>query len=177
MVPKATVTPTANGLQELKVQGLFHHPHWMVFLLSGLADRQVSVLGGCATQQISHTWEAVFQLDFRNSGITPESVNYLALTGHNASYAPAAPPILSAFQMRRRADNALEITVQGPDQIGFLSKLLGGVSLLALYPTELEINTIGGQIKDRVVLRGIGGSAPRDSTEASLQTLLQGYVV
>ncbi len=176
MIPKATVTPSANGLQELRIDGLFPHPHWMVFLLSGLAERQVSVVGGHATQQISHKWDAIFHLDFRRSLLSPEGVDYLSLAGKRAVHTPASPPQLSVFQVRRRPDSALEIIVQGPDQLGFLGKLLGEVSLLALYPTEMEISTVGSHIKDKIVLRGIGGSAPSDNIEASLCSLLDGFV-
>lgn len=176
MLPKAMVTPAAHGLQELKIQGLFPHPHWMVFLLSGLADRQVSVVGGRAIQQINHSWLANFQLDFRRSATQPEGVDYLLLAGQRASHAPTAPPRLTSFSVVRRPDSALEMTVHGPDQLGFLGKLLGEVSLLALYPTEMEINTLGGQIKDKIVLRGIAGSAPSESIEHSLRDLLQGFV-
>ena len=170
MTPKAMLLPGRNGLQELIMQGLFPHPHWMVFLLAGLSEKQISVVEGRAAQQITHIWDAHFQLDFRRSGVTPETIDYLALS--TTRTASATAPRLSTFELRRRPDRALEIIVQGPDQLGFLGKLLGEVSLLALYPTELEINTNGGQIKDRLVFRGIGGAVPSENIESSLQTLL-----
>jgi hypothetical protein len=172
MTPKAKILPGRNGLQELIMQGLFPHPHWMVFVLAGLSEKQVSVVEGRATQQITHIWDAHFQLDFRRSGLTPETIDYLALSTLKPASNLATRLQLSTFELRRRPDRALEIIVQGPDQLGFLGKLLGEVSLLALYPTELEINTISGQIKDRLVFRGIGGAAPSENIESSLQTLL-----
>lgn len=173
MTPKAMILPGRNGLQELSMQGLFPHPHWMVFLLAGLSEKHISVVEGRATQQITYIWDAHFQLDFRRSGLTPETIDYLALSSTRTT--SATTPQISTFELRRRPDRALEITVQGPDQLGFLGKLLGEVSLLALYPTELEIHTVGGHIKDRLVFRGIGGAAPSENIETSLKTLLGNF--
>lgn len=47
---------------------------------------------------------------------------------------------------------------------------------MTLFPAGLEIRTIGDQISDKIALRGIGGSIPAETVDASLQTLLKKLV-
>jgi hypothetical protein len=85
-------------------------------------------------------------------------------------------PQLRKFQITRRVDSGLEVALEAADQIGFLGRVLGRLSLLMLFPTEIEINTVSGTIRDRLVLRGIGGSPPTATAQSSLETLLRALV-
>ncbi len=86
-------------------------------------------------------------------------------------------PKLSRFELSRRSDQQLELKLEGPDQIGFLASILGRVSVLALFPSSLEINTMRGQIRDAIVLRGIGERGPSEAAYQSLERMLRSFVI
>lgn len=158
------------------MQGLFPHPHWIAFLFSGLAESQISVVSGRALRDDNHSWDARLPLDFSRARATPEALDYVALAQRKPATADMVVPRLSRFEVLRLRDGALQMILEGPDQIGFLGRLLSRVSLLTLFPIDIEINTDAGTIRDRIVMRGIGGSAPVATTEEALATLLRGLV-
>jgi hypothetical protein len=173
MTPQSTLTRLPTGLHELKITGNFTHPHWMAFLFSGLAASSVSIVSGRAMQNAGGQWEARLTLDFTSVVVRPESVDYVALALQKPAQTDARAPKLTRFQISRRIDRSLEVTLDGPDQIGFLGRVLGRMSLLMLFPVEMEITTISGTIRDKIVVRGIGGTAPDESAKTSLETLLR----
>lgn len=175
MKPKSSIARNPDGTYVLAFHGEFLHPHWVAFLFSKLARQQISVMSGRATCQGLALWDASFQLDFKRSAAAPEHLNYLAMTEEEELPASAAPQ-LSSYQIVRRPDESLEIWVQGPDQIGFLSRLLGRLSMLGLFPREMLIDTVGGRIQDVLVFRAIGGAAPNESTRQRLDAVLRGWV-
>ena len=176
MTPQASIFPLPNGHTELKVQGRFTHPHWLAFLFSGLSLAGVSVVSGRAIQNQTQ-WNAKCVLDFSGSQTAPESLDYVSLALQRpTSSGGAKSPVLSGFQIARRGDQSLEVWLQGPDQIGFLGRVLGRLSLIMLFPIEIEINTVAGQIRDTIVFRGIGGMAPNDDAQKSLEILLKSCV-
>lgn len=170
----STLSIASGSLHELQMHGRISHPHWLVFLLSGMAAANVSVISGRAVQTALE-WDARLLLDFRRASIEPGGLDYSALAESKPSVPATASPKLSRYSISRRADGSLEVQVEGPDQIGFLGRFLGRLSLVMLFPTEIEINTVLGQIHDRVVLRSIGGITPDESAQASLDTLLRGF--
>lgn len=171
MTPQSSISRLPNGLYSLTVKGRFSHPHWMAFLFAGLAKAGISVVSGRAAQRDGE-WEAQVNLDFGQSSATPESLDYVALALQKPATMDATAPQLLKNHISRRPDASLEITLEGPDQIGFLGRVLGRLSLLMLFPNEIEINTVSGLIRDRLVLRGIGGSPPSAAAQTSLQTML-----
>ena len=176
MLATSTITRSLTGFHELRLQGPFPHPHWIAFLFAGLAQSGVSVVSGRAVQDDKQEWDARINLDFKNSKVTPESLDYIALAARKPVSADMTIPRLSRFQITPRYDGSLEVTLEGPDQIGFLGRLLGRLSLLMLFPSELDINTVSGTIRDRIVLRGIMGTLPAQTMKESLETLLKGLV-
>lgn len=174
MALHTTLSTASGSLHELHLKGRISHPHWLVFLLSGLAASTVSVVSGRATQS-GLDWEARLMLDFRSAEAEPASLNYAALAENKPNTPATASPRLTRYVLSRRADGSLEVQVEGPDQIGFLGRFLGRLSLIMLFPIEIEINTVLGQIHDRVVLRSIGGIAPDESAKTSLETLLKSF--
>lgn len=172
MTPQSTLLRLPTGLYELKITGSFTHPHWMAFLFSGLAASGVSVVSGRAMQASSGLWEARLTLDFASVVVRPDTIDYVALALQKPAQTDARAPRLSRFQIARRMDRSLEVTLDGPDQIGFLGRVLGRMSLLMLFPVEMEITTVSGTIRDKIVVRGIGGTAPDESAKTSLETLL-----
>jgi hypothetical protein len=173
MAPASTISRLGNNLYELNIRGFFPHPHWMVFLFSGLTDLKVSVLRGKAAQDRGQQWDASFRLDFGKSPAPAEDVNYISLTQKKVRADEMKSPRLSKFRKNRRSDGSIEVHFEGADEIGFLGRFLGELSLLALFPVELEINTVGGSVQDRIVLRGFGGLPPGEHIDEALQNLLE----
>lgn len=175
MTPQSSLLRLPNGLYSLSIKGSFTHPHWMAFLFAGLAGASVSVVSGRAIQS-DIGWDAQINLDFSRSTGTPESLDYVAMALQKPASADVGAPQLLKFHIIRRADSSLEVTLEGADQIGFLGRVLGRLSLLMLFPTEIEISTVSGLVRDRLVLRGIGGAPPTAMAQSSLETLLRALV-
>lgn len=169
------VVRTGPGLYELTLYGQFSHPHWVAFLFAGLAELQVSVVAGRATQTDLQHWEARLDLDFRRSTTAPDTLDYEGLARRRPSASDLSLPRLTVFTVVRQPQG-LEVRLEGPDQIGFLGRLLNRVCLMGLFPIEIKIATSVGQIHDVLVLQGIGGSAPDATVEATLRAALQAMV-
>lgn len=176
MTPTANIHPSALGHHELTIEGHLTHPLWVGHLFTGLAQWQISVLSGRAVQTDIQHWQSRFTLDFSKSRAVPHNLDYIMLAQRKSSSVDVQNPKLSRYELFRRPDQALEVRLEGPDQIGFLSRLLGRFSLLMLFPAEIEINTVGGVIRDRVVFRGFAGSVLDDNARVALDTLLKGFV-
>ncbi len=175
MTPQATLSHLPNNTYALKIQGRFTHPHWMAFLFSGLSAAKVSVMSGHAAQDEAG-WNAQWILDFSRSDAAPESLDYVALALQRSTPTGTMAPTLTEYKIARRSDQSLEVHLQGPDQIGFLGRVLSRLSLIMLFPVSIDISTTGGLLRDTIVFRGIGGMAPNDDAQKSLDILLKSYV-
>jgi hypothetical protein len=175
----STTTPTTllqrlpDGFVEVGLRGEFSHPHWLAYLLRGLSEGQVSLVSGRAVQSDTLEWDARIVLDFRPSQLQPEKLDYVTLAHQRMEMATLAAPQLGSFRIARRSDLQLEVHLEAPDQVGFLGRLLTRVSSLGLFPSEMEIATVGGRIKDRLVLRGILNKAPTDTVQKSLEAMFR----
>ncbi len=174
MKPVVSVTRLPNGLFELQMKGRFAHPHWVAHLCSGLASQKVSVVSGKAAQLPSQEWDAGFVVNFEQSAANPHLMDYGALCIATSEMSSGSTLRISTFQVTRRADQFLEVRLQGPDQVGFLGQLLSQSSLLGLFPVEMEIVTLAGKIQDRIVFTGILNSAPTETVESLLGAMLRG---
>ena len=175
MPPQFSLAKSRNRVQQLRICGEFQHPHWIPYLFSGLSNLKVSVMRGTATRAATRDWDATFDLDFTECSRTPDKIDYLTLSQQQTALA-FAPPTLSQFQITRRTDQSLEVLLHGPDQIGFLGRILSKLALFMLFPTELEIDTVAGRIQDRIVFRSLGGMPPSELAEKSLETMLREFV-
>lgn len=175
----STTTPTASlqrlpdGFVEVGLRGEFSHPHWLAYLLRGLSENQVSLVSGRAVQGDTLEWDARIVLDFRPSQLQPEKLDYITLAHQRMDMATLAAPQLGGFRIARRSDLQLEVHLEAPDQVGFLGRLLTRVSSLGLFPSEMEIATVGGRIKDRIIFRGIMNKAPTDTVQKSLEAMFR----
>lgn len=176
MALHTSLTSAPGNMHELHLRGRISNPHWLVFLLSGLAESGISLVSGRA-QQTALDWNARLLLDFSGARVSPQSLDYAMLAEHRPVSAATLAPQLTQFDIARRPDGSLEVRVQGPDQIGFLGRFLGRLSLVMLFPVEIEIRTVMGQIHDRVVLRGIGGTAPDEAASGALKTFLHSFCI
>lgn len=171
--PTTSLQRLPDGFVEVGLRGEFSHPHWLAYLLRGLSESQVSLVSGRAVQSDTLEWDARIVLDFRSSQLLPEKLDYVTLAHQRMDMATLAAPQLGGFRIARRSDLQLEAHLDAPDQVGFLGRLLTRVSSLGLFPSELEIATISGRIKDRIVFRGIMNKAPTDTVQKSLEAMFR----
>ena len=174
-MPKSTLNRTPGGQYEIRIEGRFAHPHWVSFLFSGLSQQQISIVSGRALQDARLEWDARFVLDFRFSTAVPQNLDYVALAEKNPPQNDTGMPRLSHFEIKGHL-RGMEVLISGPDQVGFLGRLMRKLSLLALFPVEIDINTVSGVINDRIVLQTIGGGAVSETVRAALQALLRDLI-
>jgi hypothetical protein len=165
-----------DGTATLKLDGEILHPHWVAFLFSGLGACHVSVVAGQAKQRSIVSWEATFRVDLSRCPTPAKSLNILGMMNQEQLPLNVEIPHLTSYQIVRRPDESLEVRVQGPDQIGFLGRLLAKLCMLGLFPVEMTIDTVAGQVQDSLVFRGIAGVAPNEATRQRLDSLLQSAV-
>jgi hypothetical protein len=168
--PGFTLAPKRNGRYEVSLQGRFL-PGWLGEFSAALADHQLSILAGNARRVSPSVWQACFELDASAAGIKPDHIDFLALAS-SRSAVPGATPALEAVRVIEEGD-ALLVEVNGADQIGFLAGLLKRFAFYSLFPVELEVETAGGQISDRIRLKGVGGTAPSAEAVEALRNGLQ----
>jgi len=171
ITPTALVQRLPDGSVEVALRGAFSHPHWLAYLLRALSESQVSLVSGRALQNDALDWDARIALDFQQSQLQPETLDYVALAQQRFNLATLAAPQLGSFRITRRSDLQLEAHLEAPDQVGFLGRLLTRVSSLGLFPSAMEIATVGGCIRDRIVFRGIMNKAPTDTVQKSLEAM------
>lgn len=175
---ESTISAKSDGMVELRLEGSNYLPHWIVGLFAALSRQRVSIVSGQATQGVPGEWKSCFVLDFSKSSADPGQLNYVVFaeqTLHTSG--ETAAPRLTRFELLRRADQLLELKLEGPDQVGFLASILSRVSLLALFPSRLEIDTRQGQIKDVIVLRGIGDKGPGEAAYKHLERMLKSFLI
>lgn len=165
----AQVLAQPGGLHRVELSGSFPHPHWLAFLCGGLSAVDVSVVSGRAVRTSPLLWEGQLVLDGEVAGL-----DIVALASRRPPMRDAAAPVLSWATVERRTDGLLYLSLEAPDELGFLGRLLGRISLLTLLPAEVEIATVGGRISDRFVLSGVGSSPPSDEVLDALRAMLAG---
>ena len=93
-----------------------------------------------------------------------------------AGAGPLVPIVLDRFVLERRGRTStglLRLDVWGEDRVGFLGSLLGSLSGLSLFPSEMAIETTAGIVADSFTLGSIGGQPPSATAEKALLTLLE----
>jgi len=175
MAQNSTIARSHTGQHELHLTGHFQHPHWVAFLFTALAAQHISIVSGRALQDANQEWDARFELNFDRSTSTPDALDYIALTGQTSMPADTAQPQLTSYTLTPRA-SGLEVQLIGPDQIGFLGRILRRISLLALFPVDIQIATVAGSIKDRITFRAIGGGPVSEGVLSMLDNLLKEMV-
>jgi len=169
---ECSISPSGLGLYELNLNGRLHRPHWVVQLFTALAQVQVLIHSGYAVQDRKGEWESKFLLDFSQSLADPLTLNYQAFTELTMSGDRLRVPKLARFELMRREDRFLDLKVEGPDQTGLLACVLSRVSILALFPSAITVETEEGQFRDTIVLRGFSEMGPSDAVYKALQRML-----
>lgn len=174
---ESTISRTVSGLYELRLQGSIFQPHWMTNLFAALSQRQISIISGDATQGADGEWKSRFNLDFSKSVAKPDQLNYSAFAEQPPAIERKEPARLNRFTLKRRVDQLIEVSLEGPDQIGFLASVLVPVSGLALFPSSLKIDTVATKIHDSIVLRSISAKGPSDAVYQALERMLNSFLI
>jgi hypothetical protein len=166
------IQPLPGGLFGLALAGSLPR-RWADHLCRGLARERLSIRRGAARLGPAG-WRAELVLAREAGAPDPLLVDYLAL----ALRAPrdAGPPrvVLDAYRLERRPDGGLELAVEAPDQPGFLGGLLERLAFLALVPHAMWVETGPAGLRDRFVLRRVGGGSPTEATARILREVLAG---
>ena len=158
------------------LSGTYDHPHWLAHVCSGLGDRGISVVGGRAVRGAAGAWDAYLDVDTSGAIVPVEEVDVAAIAAGARAGRDPVPLRLTSVEVTRRPDLMLQVDVSAADEIGFLGRLLLRVSLYGLYPSEVEVSTGDGVVRDRVVLTGMGAAIPNETVAQQLSDLLSARV-
>lgn len=164
--------PRDGSLRELALTGSFP-PRWPGNLTAALAAQNINIVSAHAVKK-RFEWDATFVLDLSQFSGDIDSVNFTELAYTEPDDLPDGAVQLTRYALQRLPTGDLEVSISGPDQIGFLARLLRRMTVLTLFPREFDIDTVSGRIKDRIVLGGIGNLMPTPAVMNSLENALQG---
>lgn len=165
------ITPAQDRTHRLRLEGRLP-PLWAGDLATGLAAQEISVLSGRGRGS-GLNWTAELLLDFSAAQVSPDRVDYLKLASSSSGTAFAGSIRLTRFACNRLPNGLLEVWVYGPDQPGFLARVLGRMAVSLLFLAEFDIETRAQQIEDRFVLIGMGGLAPTEEVKQALERNLR----
>lgn len=128
--------------------------------------------GFAARNQRGH-WTAEFDLSATPIAADPFTVDFQALVEAPPAAGPLPPLRLHRYSLLRAAgESRVVLTVDAPDQIGFLAALLTPLSMFSLFPVEMTIDTVRAVVHDRFHLRSTAGRAPSDEALLSVRQWL-----
>jgi hypothetical protein len=169
------ILPTPSGNFELKIWGRFS-PEWIGQLSSGLSRHKISIVRGTAKKSLAY-WETVFELEKTSFASDPRKLDFLALAKeeHRATVNSIT---ISNFTLGppEKHNGALYLEVKAADQLGFLGQLLNNLAFLTLFPEEISIDTVQGNIFDKFWIRGLGGNPPSATAQAALKRKLEEWL-
>lgn len=172
--PSATIALISGSRYGLELRG-YLKPGWSGRLAGRLADEKISVLRGTGRKISAINWEARLELEMPPLLKMPEQLDYLAMVCDPLSARPELPGIVLdkvSVKPDERHAGSLLVDLSGPDRLGFLASLLRVFSFYALFPVEMEIETLGDVASNRFWLKGIGSLTPTADDHANLHAAL-----
>lgn len=148
---------------------------WTGNLVSALSARNIDVVSGRGVGE-KRNWTTSLVIDARRAMVPPDKLDLVALANTDAVPTGGTDLKLTRFSLTPLADGRLEVRVFAPDQPGFLSRMLRTMALVSLFPREFDIDTPGGQIKDRFVVTGAGGVVNPTAVKA-FEKMLNAYTI
>jgi len=166
----------APGYASLRLTGMLR-PGWCGKLATGLARRGIGIESGHAATVSAGNWRAEFQL-VGPAEPAPSRIDIGRLLSARDRAGFTTPIVLERFSLTRSETRGgcLALAVEGEDRVGFLAALLRRLAFFALFPVELQLDTLGMQVSDRLWLRAGGGRAPRAETADALAASLTALV-
>jgi len=166
-----TVTPRFPGRYTLGLEGHLQ-AGWAARLASGLARRQISVVRARAHRQPSRVWAAEIDvLVPLDAPALDEAALEALLKDRSPLDGRASAPAITRHVLTPREED-LEVQVRAPDSVGFLDRVLRLFAFYGLFPCELGIDTVRGEVRDVFRLRTMTGDAPSARTREALERRL-----
>jgi len=152
-------------------------PGWCGNLASGLASRDIDIVRGHAIAPAPGAWRARFTLR-RTPGVDPTEaeLRHMLETDPGAGFTSPLELLGFALERSETRGGSLRLDIEARDRVGFLASLLRRLAFYALFPVELDLDTLEGRARDRLWLRGAGGTVPRPRTQAALDASLAALV-
>lgn len=161
--------PLGGSRYELALRGKFP-PRWLSNLTGGLAGRGINVIRGDASKLSASLWQGVFELS-APPGARLEQVDFMGLTSDGVETTAESALRLDRLSVVPGRDDLL-VEIEGPDSVGFLSRLLKLFAFYSLFPSEVHIDTPAGRVHDRFRLKGLGGTPPSETSRQGLEAAL-----
>lgn len=162
----------AVARQALRITGPLR-PGWCGNLADGLAGRGVSIVRGNAVMVSAGSWRAEFELRCPPRRVpTREQLQRLLHAEARAGFTTPFELLDFRLEPSETRDGCLVLEVEGRDRVGFLAALLRRLAYFSLFPVELELDTAGQRVHDRLWLRGGGSCRPQPRTQQALAASL-----
>jgi hypothetical protein len=143
---------------------------WLGRLANALSRRGISIESVDAIRRADGSWFGALQLAIVLATIAPTELDYFSLCSEGRDDTIALrEPRIERFQIERTAAGALELRLNGADEVGFLASVLDRCEFLGLFPERLKVTTQEGTINDVLWLRGVAGNAPSSEAERALR--------
>jgi hypothetical protein len=168
------VVPQGGPRYALLLSGSLH-PGWAGRLAAGLAARHISVVRATA-RRASTAWAAEIELDVLDPSLEPSAIDFIALmAAHETDRGPAPDVRLASYRLERTRRD-VEIEIRAEDSVGFLGRVLRVFASFGLFPHEMEVETLGSEVRDVFRLQSAAGQAPPEGIVAALERRLEGLV-
>lgn len=163
------LVPRAGRRYVLHLSGSLHVA-WAGRLAAGLAARHISVVRATARRGAT-SWTAEIELDLLEGAVEPSAIDFVALMREHGCPEPAGPLRLGSGRAARTR-RGVSVEIRGEDRVGFLGGVLRLFAELRLFPREMRVETVGGEVRDVFLLEGLGGEPPPEAIVAALQRRL-----
>lgn len=143
---------------------------WLGRLASALSRRGIGIQAVDAIRRTDGSWFGSLQLGVAHASIAPTELDYFSLCSEAPDNRGSSRDLrLDRFQIERTAAGALELRLNGADEVGFLAAVLDRCEFLGLFPERLKVTTDEGTINDVLWLRGVANNAPSAEAEHALR--------
>jgi hypothetical protein len=149
-------------------------PGWSAALSLALSEAKVDIERLSAVKATGNRWIVELLVKTSPGSSDVKRLDLVALAWSSTRGVPPGRVVLEDYHIdERENDGALLLDVRAADRTGFLATLLACLAGLSLFPEQLEVETVDGEVRDSFVLKGIGGSYPSESIRQALETTLQ----
>jgi hypothetical protein len=145
------------------------HAGWAGRLAAGLAAHHISVVRATA-RRTSTRWTAEIAVDALEAEVEPSAIDFIALMS-DSTPPPRGPLALTDFKVARTKRDVL-VEVRAADAVGFLGRILLELAELGLYPHEMRVSTLAGEVRDQFRLQSADGELPPDGIVTTLKERL-----
>jgi hypothetical protein len=143
---------------------------WLGTLSRKLAESALDILTLEAERNERGDWLAEFVVRSTAGRVDPLSLDYERIVDESETSNPlrGEARILRAT-LARDSDDMLVLHVIAPDELGFLSRILGRLGFLGAFPERIRAQSEGANVVDTFWLRGFGRAPLTDASEQALR--------